>query len=231
MKKLILFCFLLIVSSSAYAQYIAKELSDYLIYAVNASSNGFMNDSLVLKAIPMNNAVIRPISINYSQDTMFFSMEINVTPIELKNLKLAGLKHIGSSKTLFIQQNHQYNDFTRLDWEKNQQAIDYYVDSLFKNTSLLDWEPHPLVAFCMLYKRKYKNTEDDFSIELEVEYYLNRNSMPLEYFPIEEYPEGLKVDIYKYVYNFEFYSILPWEFINIISFKRLYHFPPYPKWQ
>lgn len=215
MKKIIIL--FLFISNIFHAQIDSQRISKIIRRSANICIDGFFwNDSL-LPRIPMKNIIFRPISINSTMDTIVYSLELNTTPNVLEKINIAGFSPIGKERLLFIQEAHLSEDFSCIPWVISQDIIKYTIDSLRKSTTLLSWEPHPLVVYAVTYidKRTYTGYT-------EAEYYLQRDFMIPKYYPVDRYPEDIEVDIYKHEISPYFYSLLPLEFQNMTSFRR-YH--------
>jgi hypothetical protein len=198
--------------------------SGLIIESVNICVENFNIDP-VFENIPRNNIIIRPIAINKSMDSILFSLEMNATAEVLKELKISGIKIIDEEKSLFLQKNHMENDFTGIDWQMNPDSITMYLESLEMKTTLLPWEPHPLVAFCQV---TIKGSIDIFNCSTaEIDYYLCRDDMPQQYFPVEIYPLKIAVDTLSDTYSRWDY-IIPDRLWSLKSFKSRINFL-YPK--
>lgn len=218
MKK-ILTVYLLLLGFTAQSQILTVKTSDLILKSVHSCADQFMEDTIFLKKIPLKNIVIRPISINNNQDSLIFSLELNATPRDLKMLNLAGLKRTRYNRTLFIQESHLSNDFTGFEWITDKALINQFIDSISEASELSMFESQPIVVVCHVYDVSYKKIEDfqrDFN--LDAEFYILRDYLPQEYYPIDNYSKE-----FDYSWNRrgpDFYYQFPLEFTSILSFKR-----------
>lgn len=218
MKKLIIVCFLLL-GLGAHSQILNVETSDIIIKSVNSCIYDFIEDTLFRKVIPLKNIVIRPVSINNNGDSLIFSLLMNATPNDLRKINLAGFKHLGFERTLFIQQSHMKKDFTKIEWVTDLKSINQLVDSLSGNAELPWFESQPLIVVCLVYDKTHPGSSD-FSrmFYLDAEFYLMRDYLPKEYYPIEG--SSQKHILYWNIHSYEFYYNYPIEFRGILSFKK-----------
>lgn len=229
MKKIIIIYFSFLCFS-AHSQNLSSHLPSIINKAVGTSLNFFIEDTLTIKTIPMKNIVIRPITISNSKDTILFSIEMNVNETVLQSLNIAGLKQMGNEQTLYIQQEHLKHDFTNINWVTDSVTINHYIDSLSSITTLMQGESHPLVAICAIHSYFSKDPQALYSATLDVEYFLQRSNMPEKYFPIDEYPKNMKIDISYNTRNPSFYYNLPVEYRSMLSFKRRFGIAGFINW-
>ena len=218
MKK-ILTVYLLLLGFSAQSQILEVETSDLILKSVHSCADHFMEDTLILKKIPLKNIVIRPISISNNQDSLLFSMELNATPKDLQMLNLAGLKRTRYNRTLFIQESHLSNDFTGFEWITDKALIKQFVDSISAAAELSMFESQPIVVVCHVYDVTYKKNEDfQRNFNLDAEFYILRDYLPQEYTPIDNYSKEFDYswNMRGAIFSYQF----PFEFANILSFKR-----------
>ena len=218
MKK-ILTIYMLLLGFSAQSQILKVETSDLILKSVHSCADDFMEDTLILKKIPLKNIVIRPISISNNQDSLLFSMELNATPKDLQMLNLAGLKRTRYNRTLFIQESHLSNDFTGIEWITDKALINQFIDSISEASELSKFESQPIVVVCHVYDvsdPKFEDFRRDFN--LDAEFYILRDYLPQEYTPIDNYSKE-----FDYSWNRrgpDFYYQFPIEFISVLSFKK-----------
>ena len=189
--KIIITIFLIVINLTLYSQRDVKLFSEIMVKSVISCIESFNSDTIDYD-IPLNNIIIRPISVNKTYDTAIFSLEMNCVPVVLKQLQIAGLLKLGNGKTLFLQRSHLPVDFTGINWVKDSNTINTYIDSLYKFVKLKPWEPHPLTALCVLSIRTSRN--NILIAALDVDYYLKRDVMDKKYFPVTSYPKNIILD-------------------------------------